>query len=531
MDRNFIYFDLVALLFFTLLATSGARAFEVNSHEKLSLRTVDPAVTGASNLDRFLRQVLRHEFEDGVQQSLNGRAVQDWIGFGSKEEDSPFWRVQAHFHDPNKTWDQAGTLGVSSVIWSQLLNQDDGVGGGNHSWQDARESYYRALTGTDLAQRQQDWADTFQGLGHLIHLVQDAATPSHTRNDLHLSYWGIGDTDRLHVWGESVLGLAEVDNSSSQRYDASILNLPPNNFAPIPIARIIDTEKLRAGVPSEGLDIGVAEYSNANFFSDDTIFSPSYQTPTDLGLITEPGPNGKLTQYLYRHPSAVDTRYKLAVAGPITDSVTLPAGQIQWELDDFVMKDYGKKLFPRAIGYSAGLIDYFFRGKVDSNPSAVADYLWTQWDQRPNSIRVDGVSVGADDGNEQGGQGTMRLVLYLRGTDVDPASESIPPVVVSHPVSVSASSTPQTVVFPFDALPFPQTFPELGTFSAEYWASIVYRGPLGQEADAVAVGGHCFDPTDGSKYNWRYDFEHLHGYNPFEGGGGPDVHIAYIAWC
>jgi hypothetical protein len=125
----------------------------------------------------------------------------------------------------------------------------------------------------------------------------------------------------------------------------------------------------------------------------------------------------------------------------------------------------------------------------------------------------------------------MRLVLRLRFTDVNPASESIPPVVVSHPVSVSASSAPQTVVFSFDALPFPQTFPELGTFSAEYWASIVYRGPLGQESDAVAVGGHCVDPTDGSKYNWRYDFEHLHGYNPFEGGGGPDVHIAYIAWC
>jgi hypothetical protein len=177
-------------------------------------------------------------------------------------------------------------------------------------------------------------------------------------------------------------------------------------------------------------------------------------------------------------------------------------------------------------------LDYFFRGKINTFPSAVEDYLWTQWDQRPNSIRVDGISVGIDGGNEQGGQGTMRLVLLLRGTDIDPAIETFPPVVVSHPVSVNASSSGQTVNFSFDALPFPQSFPEVvGTHSVEYWALVIYRGPLGQESDAVAVGGHCVDPTDGSKYNWRYDFEHLHGYNPFEGGGGPDVHIAYIAWC
>jgi hypothetical protein len=85
------------------------------------------------------------------------------------------------------------------VIWSQLQNQDPEVSGGNHSWYDARESYFKALTGTDAAQRQQDWADTFETLGHLIHLVQDAASPAHTRNDSHLSYEGVGDTDRLHV--------------------------------------------------------------------------------------------------------------------------------------------------------------------------------------------------------------------------------------------------------------------------------------------------------------------------------------------
>jgi hypothetical protein len=58
--------------------------------------------------------------------------------------------------------------------------------------------------------------------------------------------------------------------------------------------------------------------------------------------------------------------------------MTLPFWQQQWELDDLVMTSYGAKLFPRAIGYSAGLIDYFFSGEVTaitgngSSPNATA---------------------------------------------------------------------------------------------------------------------------------------------------------------
>ncbi len=513
MDSKLIIFHMSALIIVASLQVSSTQAFEVNTHEALSFRSVDSTVTGASKLDNFLREILRHDFyspervQQGMQQSFNGKRVWEWIQFGSKEEDNPWMRLNEHFHDPTKPWDQAGILGISSVIWSQLLNQGNGVGGGNHSWPDARESYFRALTETDPAQRKQYWADTFQSVGQLIHLVQDAASPAHSRNDLHPSLFGIGFTDRLHVWGETDLGIAEVDNSGSQRYDSSILNLPPNNFAPIPIARIIDTEKLRGGNPSEGLDIGIAEYSNANFFSDRTIFSPNYQTPTDLGFIAEPGPNGKVTQYLYRHAGSPATRYKLAVAGSLADSVTLPEAQIQWALDDYVMADYGKNLFPRAIGYSAGMIDYFFRGKIDSTPWPPG-YVLVPWSQRPTSIRVENVSVKADETNEQGGQGTMRLVL-LYSYRYEGTPPGAPEVVVSQPVSVSASSSPQTVVFPFDSLPFPLTYPDAsGSHIYGYAGILVYKGALGQESEAVVGAGYCFDPSNGSRYDRVYQFEH-----------------------
>ena len=33
--------------------------------------------------------------------------------------------------------------------------------------------------------------------------------------------------------------------------------------------------------------------------------------------------------------------------------------------DEEAHKDYAKKLIPRAVGYSAGLLDYFFRGEIE----------------------------------------------------------------------------------------------------------------------------------------------------------------------
>ncbi len=472
MDRTLVVLHLFTLILAVVLQSAFGQAFDLKAHEAISLRSVDPSVAGGSSLDNFLRQQFGSEFPDGIGQRVKGKQVQQWIALGSQEEDSPPQRVQQHFHDPTKDWNQAGlsTGGISSIIWAQLQNQDSGVGGGNHSWHDARESYFKALTGTDAAQRQQNWADTFESLGHLIHLVQDAASPAHTRNDLHLSYKSVGDTDSLHVWGDGP-GLDEVGNSSSVRYDSSILSLPQNNFAPIPIARIFDTEKLKGGNPSEGLDIGLAEYSNANFFSDDTIFSANYQTPAAIGLITEPNPLGVLKQYLYRHPGSPTTRYKLAVASTMSDSVTLPLLNQQWELDDFVMKDYGTKLFPRAIGYSAGLIDYFFDGTVFN----VLGHGWPENTTIVDRVRVDSV-IYQDAPNQPSGTGTLTLVLYNMPDGVGPATGpyvSLPTTVTIIPVNIDDPvHNPLEVTFSFSSgLPVHDS-------NADFFGYIVWRGPL-----------------------------------------------------
>jgi len=40
-------------------------------------------------------------------------------------------------------------------------------------------------------------------------------------------------------------------------------------------------------------------------------------------------------------------------------------------MDGYVFEDYAKKLMPRAVGYAAGLLNYFFRGELQVYPLPV----------------------------------------------------------------------------------------------------------------------------------------------------------------
>lgn len=66
----------------------------------------------------------------------------------------------------------------------------------------------------------------------------------------------------------------EDENESLYTYDETVLGiLPvPNNL--LPIARIVDTDRYVGSNPDVTINqpTGLAEYSNANFFSRDTIF-------------------------------------------------------------------------------------------------------------------------------------------------------------------------------------------------------------------------------------------------------------------
>ncbi len=448
----------LSLVFPLVFTPTPADSFDLETHEALSRRAIQ-----GSLMPESLKEQLG--FSAGSAATVNDRSVADWIAqVGSRLEDSPFLRGRNHFHNPTLSWDRAGLrlLAItfeSLVLWGQDRGQ---VLGGKHSWHDARAAFLRALAAGTDSERQQAYAETFQSLGHLIHLVQDAASPAHTRNDSHITFLGIGDPDGFHAWAEKKDNLRTILDIPSKAADRSVLALPSNPLAPVPIARIVDTERYRqTGIPEAGVNIGIAEYSNANFFSDDTIFS-DFTLPRDssveLGAPETEPKTGELRRYL-RKVREGETGYRLAVPSALFDNLQDALTNQEKGLDDLVFQDYGRLLFPRAIGYSAGLLDYFFRGRLDVDLVDDPD--------NPGRLQVSGTNASED----ALGPGTLSVYVEDAGGI---RTAGTPPGGVPLGVTHSGDALPNIGVSPSD--------------SATRLVA-VYQGALGNETPSLTSPG------------------------------------------
>ena len=483
---------------FTLLGIVSlvpwATAYERGTHREISERAADPAV---SRLDQVLKEEIG--LTDGVRRTLIGRQIRGLVGSGADEEDVPFLRPLNHFHNPLLSWGDAGlSMGYglvaranSSVLWQQTLGQDATsvriallpwrVGGGDWSWQDTRRRYLDALTGTDRAGRlnslpsgrEQTLAEVFLGLGHLVHLIQDATVPAHVRNDAHPDFLPFQE-DGYEKWVERVRTQArrraEFDALLALppvRPPASIFTETKNPDAPVPIARLIDTdrfERLSFGLLTD-TDLGVAEYTNGNFLSRDTIFR-GFDLPRPTSL--EPTPFAEAEGARFRtyfskvtegeavpHFVAVGALQRKLREALQVDRDQVPAGG--WVLEDRVHRDYAARLIPRAVGFSAALLDYFVRGRLDVDLFAFADPEGVD----PAVVQVRGTNVSDD----ALGAGTLRLYAD------DPAGvrTPLPPASPTADLTVTAAPGQPVVSAPFRM-----------TADAERVVA-VYQGKLGEE--------------------------------------------------
>ena len=55
------------------------------------------------------------------------------------------------------------------------------ISGQEMGWDNAREYYHLALASPSSADRETNFAKTFQSLGQVIHLIEDMAVPAHVR--------------------------------------------------------------------------------------------------------------------------------------------------------------------------------------------------------------------------------------------------------------------------------------------------------------------------------------------------------------
>jgi len=340
----------------------------------------------ASSLDVRLQNDL--SFENGTNQIIMGKRVIDWIGQAGALEDVPVTRTRNHFHRPLRSlWRNAGLndgllSGTSSILWGQDANQ-------GFSWVNARKAYINALIAASATERQKWFAETFRAIGQVMHLIADSSVPAHVRNDQHTG----GDPYEEWVELQAELQSEEKPDEATERFlgsfaqsplrpDRSILDIPILGQdaldAPVPIARIWDTDRYDGTNPAitSQLGIGIAEYSNANFFSDDTVFANRLEAShrhfspfPSTGDVEEWVDLSNNRKYWRKRADAPGEPVQHLATVSIRSFWSRSSGvaqEIRGGLnDDKVHEEYARLLIPRAVGYSAGLLDYFFRGTLD----------------------------------------------------------------------------------------------------------------------------------------------------------------------
>ena len=198
------------LVFATLiiLYTISAKTIVVAWDDEVTHKDISEFAALQSSLDStkgdYLRQIGINDIDeillwnghvcDDKTHRTNCNAV-DWLKYGAEKEDASKslpWqgRFQNHFHNPvngEGLSDMQTETQMSSLNWAQddAAQSDPGNPQGDQSWPTLRQLYYSALTTIDESERNARFAELFKGLGHQMHLVEDMAVPTHTRNNAH----------------------------------------------------------------------------------------------------------------------------------------------------------------------------------------------------------------------------------------------------------------------------------------------------------------------------------------------------------
>lgn len=566
MDRIKTIFVITIIL--TELFATMSFAYEINVHSPLC-----NAAIGHSQLNKVLNNVGYNEGTEYYlkQTDIDGNIIKSqpiktWISDGGKTEDSgksgqdDFLTTRAfnHFHDPLQPWDNAffrnpaltsvysasyGCQPVSALIWGLKSGSQDFPQNttGDWSWPKARQALYDSLTAPTQPVRDNYFADSLRALGQVMHLVQDMSVPAHTRNDTHvfpLTKIPFTDTGlekpilgpwhyETYTWNwekKYTKDFSEFLSNLSPVYPDQVVFTPSSNpdsqYASVaPASGLFDRNIYTDSSPPPSLDsntVGLAEYTNANFFSDDTIWEYPHPAKTETNYRTtlRQARDGGVDTILHVYRSS-DTQLTNPISAVRYFAEELYAGDPEIKedfLDDDVFHGYATLLIPRAVGYSSSLIDYFFRGTLEISPPT--EYVYSIIDGgnspqqfthikanvRNTSVITAGTGASIPDAT---GDGELVAIAKYRimpdysedlsaypqsKTDLANAMEGVP---VSYSVSksitiTSANSIPANAateyLFDFSDHPIPVGVTDL-------YLQVVFRGTLGNEQnEAIAVG-------------------------------------------
>jgi hypothetical protein len=441
----------------------------------------------------------RTDFNDGT-------AI-GWIREGAVREDGEAacdTRVANHFYNPlNNSGLVYRTTGYPSPDWALEDRADFSLQ--KSSYHDARDFFWIGLTADNDVNRQTFIAATFRSIGQIIHLIQDAAQPQHTRNDPHA---GVACMASLGLFGPASVYEKYVDNMAR----AEVLK-----FSGYPV--------VQAAQPRHYWDTefgeGIAEFTNRNFISTGTNFSGSGETlypPTDFpkpnglsavtsrwdiqGLLPGSGLHGVLTfigtPYDDRYLGSVEHNDRTSTFSLFTADLKGHGLWQRFSLNRFNYDAAAAILIPRAVGYSAGMINYFFRGKLDlKSPDRLAYSLAHFNTAQPTSGGFDYLDVNVRNATPNETMGLGKLVAIVRYRNswpnplIDMAWNQLEPTwsyAISAEQNVQPTDDFRTISFDFTNSPIPVN-------AGDVTLLVAFRGPLTKndagytEQDAIAIGG------------------------------------------
>jgi hypothetical protein len=450
---------------------------------------------------------------------------------------------------------------------------------------DAREAMWRALTLLDASgnpvsltvsgatlsaedMRRAYWATTFRALGDVIHTVQDMGQPQHTRNEGHPlpAYEAYIDARATGA------GSYFIDGQNLTARSGQLDDLKYDGYTIPRFNRYSDYWSTQVNTP--GQYWGLADYSNRGFFTlknnigDAKYTQPDPQCSQCTPQTMDSGYFGLSARYIMGSvPDGIPGVPSATNVSVSTYSVFTDQPGSHYTLSAKNYDDRVALLVPRAAAYSAGLIDYFFRGKLLITPPNEGVYAFVDHSRFSGSgadgsptdlngfkgfnkirVKIQNITDPAHTPNGDQGQniGTGNFIAIakfhrnmcytddlsgeLAGSSVNvascrPQTQDVEEIVLSDqkPADSAVNTGGKEYEFLFSK--------EIPINAMDLYIQIAYRGQLGAEADAVAVGTvDVSEPTYLAITNSQ-DYIWISGDGPFGGSvytegdifGSPDL--------
>jgi len=331
-----------------------------------------------------------------------------------------FPRSLSHFYNP--VTNEAGSGGHTSPDWAIEDNGDIDPSKTDeqlYSYKDAMNYFHLALTSSIEVDRDIYWGKMFQTLGQVIHHLQDMAQPDHARNDAHCDHilcaaalalydksWYEEYTDGLRRDGDKAFDLL----LTSYSHPVPVYSIPRDYWTTRDTDFLIENRR------------GIADFTNRNFVSKDTMFEflngsiiPNADFPypaplanailnsVDIADVSMLGSRGQAlcdaikSQSIIPFPASACFLdfVSTSITGVITGESPINSRAATLSIFDKKLEDHNvdaiytredgsidtidrsftlnkfnfdaahRYLIPRAVAYSTGLIDHFFRGEIE----------------------------------------------------------------------------------------------------------------------------------------------------------------------